>query len=255
MRPARGITRRTFLAASAGAFVAACGGSAKSGAQTGDEPSPTLTPRTVVPTLTADGPAAATATQPLATPTPVPPPAEGTVRRIALEGTPAATEIVIHHSGIAGPAAVVLSGVHGNEPGAWFAGDEVAGWLPARGSLAVIARCNVPAIAAFERTTDADLNRAYPGKLDGQPMERMAYVITELCRELKATLLLDMHESWAFFREYPGTGTGALGQTITVGIGPLQGSFGAQLRDRVNGAMSEREQMLVRDGTQFSRPP
>ena len=256
----RRVTRRTFLVASAGAVVAACGPSGKTGAQT-TEPATTaaLQPRAPVPTVTSDGASSATqAPAPSPTPTPVPPPPKGTIERIALEGTNAATSVIIHHSGLAGPSAVVLGGVHGNEPGAWVAADEVATWMPARGTLVVIPRCNVLAIADFARTTDAigDLNRLYPGNPGSELlMERMAAVITGIAAEFKASLLLDMHESWAFFREYEGRGAAALGQTITAGVGPLQATFAQDLRDRVNGAMTDREQMLVRDGTQFSRPP
>ena len=128
---------------------------------------------------------------------------------------------MISYSGARGPAVMALGGVHGNEPGGWLAGDEVATWMPAAGSLLVIPRANVQAIAGFVRTTDeiGDLNRLYPGDLaSGFLMERMAGTIVALAKEFGVTVLLDMHESWAFYREYPvGGGTGALGQTVTVG--------------------------------------
>jgi hypothetical protein len=152
---------------------------------------------------------------------------------------------------------MVLGGVHGNEPGGWLAADEVATWAPAAGTLIVVPRANVQAIAGFVRTTDelGDLNRLYPGDpASTLPMERMTATILATAREFEAKLLLDMHESWAFYADYPGTGTGALGQTITTGAGPLYPAFGQEMASRVNPVISEHEQMLVRDGQQFRRP-
>lgn len=190
-------------------------------------------------------------------PTPAPTP-RGTEIRKLLPGTPHETSLYIHHSGASGPAALVLGGVHGNEPGGWLAGDEVATWMPAAGTLLVVPRANVTALAAFVRTFEeiGDLNRLYPGDPDSPlMMERMAHAILEAAREFETRLLLDMHESWAFYAEYPpNSGTGALGQTITVGVGPLQPEFGQRLAGRVNPHLSAREQMIVRDGSRFARP-
>ena len=94
-----------------------------------------------------------------------------------LAGTPHETPLVIHHSGTHGPTAMVLGGVHGNEPGGWLAGDEVAKWEPAAGTLLVVPRANVTALNAFVRTFEeiGDLNRLYPGNPDSPlMMERMA---------------------------------------------------------------------------------
>ena len=86
-------------------------------------------------------------------------------------------------------------------------------------------------------------------------MERMTAAILDVAREFEVKLLLDMHESWAFYAEYPpGGGTGALGQTITAGVGPQQADFGQRLQAAVNTKMTTREEMIVRDGTRFSRP-
>ncbi len=248
----RRLSRRLFLASSAAAAVAACApGSAGGGDSSArvlpglarDEEDPTPTPR------------ATAAATPSATPTPIP---RGVEERRLLAGTPSETGVVIRHSGVRGPAVVVLGGVHGNEPAGWLAADEVATWQPASGSLLVIPRANVQALNAFVRTFDTigDLNRLYPGNPESQLlMEQMAHSILELCREFRAEVLLDMHESWAFYAEYPpNSGTGALGQTITAGVGPRQATIAQQIAEAANPRVSAREQFIVRDGTRFSRP-
>ncbi len=86
-------------------------------------------------------------------------------------------------------------------------------------------------------------------------MEQMAALILDAAREFKATLLLDMHESWAFYAEYPpNSGTGALGQTVTAGNGPLAATIGPQIAERVNPQITAREQLIIRDGNRLSRP-
>jgi hypothetical protein len=244
------MNRRTFLVSSLAAAAAACGRargvSPARVQQTGTE----STAAPVTPTATA---------APQATATPAPPPAHprGVEERALMPGTPWETRLFIQHSGVRGPAAMVLGGVHGNEPGGWRAADDIATWAPAAGTLIVVPRANVQAIAGFVRTTDelGDLNRLYPGDpASPLPMERMTAAILAAAREFDAKLLLDMHESWAFYVDYPGTGTGALGQTITTGAGPLYPAFGQDVASRVNPGISEHERMLVRDGQQFRRP-
>lgn len=240
-------TRRQFLAGAASSVVAAaCGSGAGAGTKQAqvvpglarDEPEAT---KTLVPTPT---PA------PASTPTPLP---RGTSERVLLEGTPSETRMVVRHSGVRGPAVMILGGVHGNEPGGWLAADEVSTWEPSAGSLIVVPRSNVQAIASFVRTFDeiGDLNRLYPGRADSPLlMEQMAFAFLETCREFKVELLLDMHESWAFYAEYPpNSGTGALGQTITAGPGPKQADFAQKMAEIANPQVTEREQFIVRDGT------
>ena len=240
------MNRRTFVVSSLAAAATACGRSAPRRAATGIESA--AEPATATPIA---------APRPTATPAPPPAHPRGLDERSLMPGTPWETRLLIQHSGVRGPAAMVLGGVHGNEPGGWLAADEVATWVPSSGTLIVLPHANVQAIAGFVRTTDelGDLNRLYPGDpASSLPMERMAAAILDTAREFDATLLLDMHESWAFYVDYPGTGTGALGQTITTGVGPLSPAFGQELASRVNPAIGEHEQMLVRDGQQFRRP-
>lgn len=183
---------------------------------------------------------------------------KGASERVLLEGTPSETHMVIRHSGVRGPAVMILGGVHGNEPGGWLAADEVATWEPEAGSLIVVPRSNVQAIASFVRTFDeiGDLNRLYPGRADSPfLMERLAFAFLETCREFKVEVLLDMHESWAFYAEYPpNSGTGALGQTITAGPGPKQADFAQRMAAIANLQASQREQFIVRDGTRLGAP-
>ena len=175
-----------------------------------------------------------------------------------MPGTPWQTPLSVRSSGIRGPVVMILGGVHGNEPGGWTAAETVAAWEPSAGELLVVPRANITAISSYVRTWDeiGDLNRLYPGDSSSSfAMERMAAEIVATAREFEVDVLLDMHESWAFYAEYPvGGGTGARGQTITAGVGPRQAALGQAIAARVNPQISGREQMIVRDGNAFRRP-
>ena len=147
---------------------------------------------------------------------------KGTVERMLLPGTPWATRLRVVHSGVPGPVVLVLGGVHGDEPGAWAAADQVATWMPTSGSLLVIPRANVVAIAQNVRTTTelGDLNRLYPGDPKSKsPMSRMAAAIVSAVREFKVQVVYDMHESWDFYAERSQNGNAFLGQTVSGGTG------------------------------------
>ena len=222
-----------------GALVAACGGD--------DEPDEASQAAAPVGTSTP-------APEPTVTPTPEPPfiVAEGEQQRLLMQGTPQETPIHIFGSGREGPIMAVLGGVHGNEPGGWLAAEQVRDSLrPSVGALIVVPRANALAVQQFVRTTDdlGDLNRLYPGDPKGQPMAQMAYEITETLREFHTTHALDLHESWAFYRDRTDTQTGTafLGQTVSSST--AQGlALGRSVVEAVNGrVLSPIEEMTLRE--------
>jgi hypothetical protein len=156
---------------------------------------------------------------PTMTPTPEPPFVlpEGREVRQLMAGSPQQTSLHVFGSGRPGPIVLALGGVHGNEPGGWLAAERVVDTIrPATGALLVIPRANRIAVSILERTTTdlGDLNRLYPGDPDGLPMARMAWEIMETIRAYRVNVLVDMHESWAFYRDRPQNGTAYLGQTL-----------------------------------------
>jgi hypothetical protein len=161
------------------------------------------------------------AEEPTPTSTPEPPfiVAEGEEKRLLLEGTPHETPLYVFGSGRLGPIVAVLGGVHGNEPAGWLAAEALVDEVrPENGALLVVPRANKIATQLFERTTEdlGDLNRLYPGDRDGSlPMSRMAFEIVQTLREFHAQYLVDMHESWAFYKDRPQSGTAFLGQTVS----------------------------------------
>ncbi len=172
--------------------------------------------------------------------------AKRTERRI-LAGTPQETTLYINQSSREGPIVMVIGGVHGNEPAGFLAADNISGWLVDRGTLLVLPRANVPAIAAKMRSApgDADLNRVFPGSPKNSGTRRLAAEIKMIMDEFQPAWVLDLHEAVGLERQQPG----ALGQTI---IYPRQGAsldLAGQVLETVNcSCSSPLEKFILRRG-------
>jgi hypothetical protein len=80
-------------------------------------------------------------------------------------------------------------------------------------------------------------------------MARMAYEITETLREFHTAVAIDMHESWAFYKDRTDTQTGTafLGQTVSSSTS--QGlALGETIVEAVNGrVLSPIEELTLRE--------
>jgi hypothetical protein len=184
--------------------------------------------------------------------------AAGEARRVLMVDTPQETPLYIYGTGRPGPVLMALGGVHGNEPGGWQAAERVVEAVrPENGALLVVPRANKLAVNLFERTTPelGDLNRLYPGDPNGLPMERMAFQIVETLREFHATVLVDMHESWAFYKDRPQNGTAFLGQTVATRSGDAGMELARAVVDAVNTRIhASHEELFFREFS-GNRPP
>ncbi len=174
----------------------------------------------------------------------------GDERYTLMTGTRYETSLYVFGSGEPGPIAMVLGGVHGDEPGGWLGAERVVDTLrPRNGAILVIPRANRVATLSGVRTTDemGDINRSYPGFDDGKPMERMAFEIVNAVRWYHVDLVHDMHESWAFYKDRATNGTAYIGQTIA-SSGQEGLAFAARLVDKINTQIqSSQEEFFSRD--------
>ena len=253
-RPVRTLSRRaTLRLLGAGSFGVAA--SVLVGCSAEDEPPSTLSggaPSGLFATQTAVVARAPVVPMPKPSPTPAPRlvfPA-GFEDLALLPSTDWETPLYVKHSGREGLHVLVLGGVHGNEPGGWAAATEIANWTVGAGSLLVAPRANLLATMALQRTLPelGDLNRLYPGyERHILPMSRMAHAIVQTVRDYKIDLVLDLHESWGFFNERTENGTAFLGQTLTRGTGPYDLVDLARIIEAVNGDLTHRERLVIRD--------
>lgn len=148
-----------------------------------------------------------------------------------------------------GATVLILGGTHGNEP----AGFEAAHRLLQqffnskliKGEIFIIPEANKVADNKKKRRISVpkgmdielgNLNRCYPGNPDGLPMEKTAYEITQLIREQKVNLLLDLHESPVFHLETRSKTSEChgLGQTLIYTLNEEAAWLGMVVLDHLN---------------------
>jgi hypothetical protein len=129
-------------------------------------------------------------------------------KKVLLQNTPYQTTAYFFDSRKPGPAILILGGTHGDEP----AGYESAFRLleqfyqipPKKGKIILIPEANRMAVNNFNRRVPVpkgvdiekgNLNRCYPGKEDGYPMQQMAYQIQKLAIENNVQVFIDLHEA------------------------------------------------------------
>ena len=125
-----------------------------------------------------------------------------------MERTEHETAVHIFKSNLPGPKVVIVGGIHG---------DETAGWKTAlnlvervnffRGEVIIIPQAYIKAdnmvnrYPGYTATNGAkyskalDLNRNFPGKVDGTETEKIAFVITQEVEKHEADYIIDLHES------------------------------------------------------------
>jgi len=119
------------------------------------------------------------------------------------------TQAVIIDSGVGGPTALVVGGVHGNEPAGYRAARQVSGWRVAKGKLVVISRANNPGLLAGTRRMPglpkarSDLNRQFPTQDRAAPVGELATALWAFVAELSPDVVLDLHEGYDFTQRNP----------------------------------------------------
>jgi len=128
------------------------------------------------------------------------------------EGTRWETIGCIVDSGVPGPTALILGGVHGNEPAGTVAAEMVCAFRPVRGKLVVAPAVNAPGLQQSLRYLPGagDMNRAYPPAGNETPADRMGAEIISLMNHYQITMLIDLHEARTFHK----IDRTSLGQTL-----------------------------------------
>ncbi len=114
------------------------------------------------------------------------------------EGTPAEARLTILEGERPGPALFVVGGVHGDETAGWTAADRLA--KEARilsGALYIVSPANAWGAARNNRLTaeNRDLNRLFPGRLDGDASEQLAAELFAEIEQAAPEVVFDLHES------------------------------------------------------------
>lgn len=143
-----------------------------------------------------------------------------------MQGTKYETRVYCCHGKKPAPAVIIIGGTHGDEPAGFEAAYRLLNYFwtnpPIKGTIFIIPEANKLSIVLGERripvpesieSEAGNLNRCYPGRPTGLPMQRLAFEIAEFAKNQNIKLLIDLHESPYFYQElqsengeYPGLG-------------------------------------------------
>jgi hypothetical protein len=127
------------------------------------------------------------------------------------EGTEDETEVVVIDSGTSGPTAVVVGGMHGNEPAGYKAAAKMRDWSIDEGKLVLIPRSNPTAIEDDTYTNDnGNLNRQFPP--GEEPKTPLARAIWGVITDHDADVVFNLHSSKGIYKE--DVGPDGVGQAI-----------------------------------------
>jgi len=99
------------------------------------------------------------------------------------------------------PKVFVLGGVHGDEPAGYTSAGKLTAAKVSKGTLMVIPRANQVAINKGTREGTTDLNRCFPGDINGTNENKLAAEIFGVARDKGANLDLNLHGATGFYLE------------------------------------------------------
>lgn len=122
----------------------------------------------------------------------------GRQQLVFFRGTPQELEVYKIRGRQDGPTAMLLGGIHGDEPGAYLSADLYADLVPRRGNLIIVPRANFQAVLHGQRGPGGDMNRKFGEVKSGDPEARVVAVLKSLMAE--SDLLLTLHDGSGFYR-------------------------------------------------------
>lgn len=115
------------------------------------------------------------------------------------EGTDIENEVTVLKGAEDGPTVYIVAGVHGDEQAAWEAGNLLKKISLQAGTLHILSPANRWGSNAEPRSRyiveKEDLNRAFPGDMEGNTAQRAAYTIYQDIEQTSPIFLLDLHEA------------------------------------------------------------
>ncbi len=120
----------------------------------------------------------------------------------------------------ASPILLVISGIHGNEPGSYFAAALLAQYYTiTKGNVWIVPDLNKPSIFQNSRGINGDMNRKFAEINETDPDYAAVSEIKNIIKDPKIGLILNLHDGHGFYRkEYQNTifNPNAWGQTCVI---------------------------------------
>ena len=118
---------------------------------------------------------------------------------LILEGTDWENTVVSLRGEGEGAVIYIVAGLHGDEKAGWIAGNLLKEMTLRAGTVYILSPANRYGAIHDQRTTETsfDLNRYFPGKVEGTEAEVIDYAIFTDITEKAPDLVLDLHEARA----------------------------------------------------------
>jgi hypothetical protein len=154
------------------------------------------------------------------------------------------------------PTLLVIGGIHGNEPGSYFATALLAQYYTiTKGNLWVIPNLNRESIQHDSRGIHGDMNRKFAEISSNDPDIKIVNDIKQIITDPKVGLILNLHDGHGFYRkEYEDTifNPTAWGQTCVIDQGSLDtehpygklDEIASQVRLEVNNGLIENHHLF-----------
>ncbi|MFH0710824.1 MAG: M99 family carboxypeptidase catalytic domain-containing protein [Pseudomonadota bacterium] len=147
-----------------------------------------------------------------------------------------------------GPTLLVIGGIHGNEPGSYFAASILSQYYTiSKGNLWIVPNLNALSIAMNSRGIHGDMNRKFADINATDPDIKIVKEIQKIITDPKVDLILNLHDGHGFYRkEYQNTifNPSAWGQTCVIDQEALDGDHPYKNLDKIALAV----QQEVNDG-------
>ena len=141
------------------------------------------------------------------------------------DDTPDETDVYITDTQNSGSTAVVVGGIHGNEPAGYEAAEDIKTWSIDQGTLITIPQANPVAIQRGTYSNDnGNLNRKFPP--GEEPTTPLARAIWGVIASYDPDVVINLHSSKGIYREdvgpdgtgqaiYPTTASGAAQDAVS----------------------------------------
>ena len=161
---------------------------------------------------------------------------------------PTRTPYYAQESGRPGPKVLIVAGIHGDEPAGPAAAEQIRHWPIQKGSLLVVPRASVAALAAKTRlspdggTNRVNLNRVFPPRESpGGPAQELAAELWSLVKTQRPDWLLDLHEGG----DFRGQTTNSVGSSVIAADMPEAVAAARKILDAVNATVTESNRAFV----------
>ncbi len=114
--------------------------------------------------------------------------------------TPWENEVTLLEGEEDGPVVYIIASVHANETAPWIAANVVKNISIKSGSVHILSPANIWGLEKTPPsryvTEEQDLNRSFPGDVNGTEAEQVAATIYEDVKRVNPDFILDLHEAW-----------------------------------------------------------